>query len=239
MARGLPSGTTSKEVMSLVFNDMVDAVISRATNLGGTARDFDESFTSISTMLEKTAFKDLVPVLRRFFYEYNNPATSKGDKQKMLDGGLEGWIDMLATIIDATSMHSQDRAIASELATLAKEVETLASVLKEGILVSISGALLPVLESINTFLRRFMSPDKEREAISGVRGKLIERSVGLNQMKESITEAGLYNNTKDELLSGITGYKKRGIISGSLDNAVESCIRRKLCTVRCNILCAG
>lgn len=221
VARGLPSGTTSKEVMSLVFNDMVDAVISRATNLGGKARDFDESFTSISTMLEKTAFKDLVPVLRRFFYEYNNPATSKGDKQKMLDGGLEGWIDMLSTIIDATSMHSQDRAIASQLAMLSKEVETLAGVLKEGILVSISGALLPVLDSINTFLRRLMSPDKEREAISGVRGKLIERSVDLNQMKESITETGLYSKTKDELLSGIKDYKKRGIISGSLDAAVD------------------
>lgn len=221
VARGLPSGTTSKEVMSLVFNDMVDAVISRATNLGGTARDFDESFTSISTMLEKTAFKDLVPVLRRFFYEYNNPATSKGDKQKMLDGGLEGWIDMLSTIIDATSMHSQDRAIASQLEMLSKEVETLASVLKEGILVSISGALLPVLDSINTFLRRFMSPDKEKEAISNVRGTLIERSVELNQMKESITEAGLYSKTKDELLSGIKDLKKRGIISGSLDNAVD------------------
>ena len=221
VARGLPSGTTSKEVMSLVFNDMVEAVISRATNLGGTARDFDESFTSISTMLEKTAFKDLVPVLRRFFYEYNNPATSESDKKKMLDGGLEGWIDMLSTIIDATSMHSQDRALASQLAMLAKEVETLAGVLKEGILVSISGELLPVLDSINTFLRRFMSPDKEKEAINNVRSTLIERSVGLNQMKESITEAGLYRKTKDELLSGITDYKKRGIISGYLDTAVD------------------
>ncbi len=221
VARGLPSGTTSKEVMSLVFNDMVDAVISRATNLGGTARDFDESFTSISTMLEKTAFKDLVPVLRRFFYEYNNPATSEGDRKKMLDGGLEGWIDMLSTIIDATSMHSQDRAIASQLAMLAKEVETLASVLKEGILVSISGALLPVLDSINSFLRRFMSPDKEREAIDNVRSTLIERSVVLNQMKESITESGMYSKTKGELLSGIKDYKKRGIISGSLDTAVD------------------
>lgn len=221
VSRGLPSGTTSKEVMSLVFNDMVDAVISRATNLGGKARDFDESFTSISTMLEKTAFKDLVPVLRRFFYEYNNPATSKGDKKKMLDGGLEGWIDMLSTIIDATSMHSQDRAIASQLAMLSKEVDTLAGVLKEGILVSLSGALLPVLESINSFLRRFMSPDKEKEAINNVRSNLIERSVGLNQMKESITEAGMYSKTKGELLSGIKDYKKRGIISGYLDDAVD------------------
>ena len=139
----------------------------------------------------------------------------------MLDGGLEGWIDMLSTIIDATSMYSQDRAIAAEVATLAKEVETLAGTLKEGILVSISGKLLPVLDTMNSFLRRLMSPDKEREAINNVRSTLIERSVGLKQMKESITEAGMYSKTKGELLSGITDYKERGIISGYLDTAVD------------------
>jgi hypothetical protein len=40
-------------------------------------------------------------------------------------------------------------------------------------------------------------------------------------MKEPITEFGMYSKTKDKLLSGITDYKERGIISGSLDTVVD------------------
>lgn len=166
---------TSTEVMNTVFDEVIKQVIAGKDVLGNKTTKENALVSHIEALKASGVFSDFAPILERFFYEYNNPNTTAGERGRMRAGGLSGWIASNSSITNASGISSQDITFAADIQALSDEIGALVGVLKEGIAVHFSSIVEGALVWIERFLRNFMDPRAARDKVNSVKTNLLEQ----------------------------------------------------------------